>query len=86
MPLGDRTGPLGLGPRTRRGLGYCVGYGFRYGFGRGFGWGGRFVPYYGYPFGYSPSDEKAILTEELKALENELNAIKSRLAELEKEG
>jgi hypothetical protein len=27
MPLGDRTGPLGLGPRTGRGLGYCAGYG-----------------------------------------------------------
>ena len=26
MPGGDRTGPLGLGPRTGRGLGYCSGY------------------------------------------------------------
>lgn len=25
MPLGDRTGPQGLGPRTGRGLGYCSG-------------------------------------------------------------
>ncbi|KUK37400.1 MAG: Uncharacterized protein XD67_1303, partial [Thermodesulfobacterium commune] len=25
MPWGDRTGPLGLGPRTGRGLGYCSG-------------------------------------------------------------
>lgn len=26
MPYGDGTGPLGLGPRTGRGLGYCSGY------------------------------------------------------------
>jgi len=26
MPGGDRTGPLGSGPRTGRGAGYCVGY------------------------------------------------------------
>jgi len=26
MPYGDRTGPLGLGPMTGRGAGYCAGY------------------------------------------------------------
>ena len=26
MPFGDRTGPLGLGPRTGRGAGYCSGF------------------------------------------------------------
>ncbi len=56
MPGGDRTGPLGYGPGTGRGAGYCVGNdapgfvsegGFRgraAGFGRGFwrrGGGGR---------------------------------------------
>jgi len=52
MPLGDRTGPAGLGPMTGRGAGYCVGYsvpgymnpvpgrGF-FGRGRGRGWFGR---------------------------------------------
>jgi hypothetical protein len=46
MPLGDRTGPLGQGPRTGRGLGFCSGYdspgytkGFGGGMGRGFGFG-----------------------------------------------
>jgi hypothetical protein len=29
MPSGDGTGPLGLGPRTGRGLGYCGGFGMR---------------------------------------------------------
>ena len=52
MPGGDRTGPVGRGPMSGRGLGYCAGYnspgftkgvprGRGYGFGRGFGrgWG-----------------------------------------------
>ncbi len=52
MPGGDRTGPLGLGPRTGRALGYCAGYdspGFTRGiprggagFGYGRGWGRGF--------------------------------------------
>ncbi|HDI60774.1 MAG TPA: hypothetical protein ENF48_10575 [Desulfobacteraceae bacterium] len=44
MPGGDRTGPLGQGSRTGRGLGYCTGNpapGFAAGFG-GWGRGGRF--------------------------------------------
>lgn len=50
MPGGDRTGPLGAGPMTGRGAGYCAGYpmpGFvnpmaRYGFSmRGSRGGGR---------------------------------------------
>ncbi|MDI3543476.1 MAG: hypothetical protein PWP57_1081 [Candidatus Atribacteria bacterium] len=50
MPGGDRTGPLGLGPMTGRGAGYCAGFsapGYanpipdrgRIGFGRGWGRG-----------------------------------------------
>lgn len=27
MPGGDRTGPMGMGPMTGRGLGYCAGFG-----------------------------------------------------------
>ena len=27
MPGGDRTGPMGLGPMTGRGAGFCAGYG-----------------------------------------------------------
>lgn len=50
MPLGDRTGPLGLGPMTGRAAGYCAGYpvpGYlnpipgRGWFGWGRGWFGR---------------------------------------------
>lgn len=47
MPFGDGTGPLGYGPRTGRGLGFCSGYrvpgslnpvGSYWGYGRGFGY------------------------------------------------
>jgi Family of unknown function (DUF5320) len=50
MPRGDRTGPMGMGPLTGRGAGFCAGsrgplFGrfFRGGYGRGaaFGGGGR---------------------------------------------
>jgi hypothetical protein len=56
MPFGDRTGPLGFGPRTGRAMGYCAGFPrpgsmnsvpgqgwFGFGRGRGRGWfgGGR---------------------------------------------
>lgn len=59
MPGGDRTGPLGLGPRTGRAAGYCSGYRvpgyannrfgrfFGFGRGRGFGWGRGFGMGYG---------------------------------------
>jgi hypothetical protein len=66
MPLGDRTGPAGMGPMTGRGAGYCAGYsvpgymnpgfgrggGFGRGWGRGFGW--RRAGYaYGANYGYA---------------------------------
>ena len=47
MPRGDGTGPMGMGPRTGRGAGFCAGYGvpgcatpmFGYGMGLGLGFG-----------------------------------------------
>ena len=47
MPFGDGTGPMGMGPMTGRGAGYCAGYGapgylnpaFGRGWWRGGGWG-----------------------------------------------
>lgn len=44
MPLGDRTGPTGMGPGTGRAIGYCQGFdspGYNRGPGRGMGRGGR---------------------------------------------
>ena len=57
MPGGDRTGPVGLGPQTGRGAGYCTGNpvpgyanpgwgGFGGGFGRGGGRGHRHRNWY----------------------------------------
>ena len=50
MPGGDRTGPMGMGPMTGRGAGFCAGFavpgllnrafGGFFGRGRGGGWGG----------------------------------------------
>jgi hypothetical protein len=84
MPQGDRTGPLGQGPMTGRGLGYCGrGFGFRNGFGRGFrngfgrGFGNGFQP-----IQLTESEEKKVLQEELEELENERQEIQKRLKEI----
>jgi len=42
MPGGDRTGPMGMGPRPGRGAGYCAGAGAPGSASRGFGAGGAF--------------------------------------------
>jgi len=85
MPRFDGTGPMGLGPGTGWGLGPCgAGRAWRRGYGRGFGW----RRYWGYPYGAYPfqpptkEEEKKILEENLADLEEELKAIKARLAEL----
>jgi hypothetical protein len=57
MPFGDGTGPMGLGPMTGRGGGFCAGFGMpgfanpmpRRGWGRGWGGFGWRMPY-GYPY------------------------------------
>jgi hypothetical protein len=60
MPWGDRTGPMGLGPMTGRGTGYCVGYpvpGYANpwvpGWGRGRGWWGKGRGFWGRGWGFS---------------------------------
>jgi len=73
MPRLDQTGPLGYGPRTGRGMGPCgAGMGWGKGFGRGFGWR-RF---------WTQKEEKEMLADEAQSLEQELKAIKERLAQL----
>ncbi|HHE64612.1 MAG TPA: hypothetical protein ENL09_01150 [Bacteroidetes bacterium] len=82
MPFGDRTGPLGLGPMTGRGLGICGrlrGYGRGYGFRRGFGFRA------GYPQVLSKEEEKRLLEEELRLVNQEKAEIERRLNELNKE-
>ncbi len=94
MPFGDGTGPLGQGPMTGRGLGYCGGYGapgrFR-GYGRGFGMGRGFGRGMGRGFGFRWFDapmsynEKTALLNRVKFLEEELKYAKDRLKEIEQE-
>ena len=128
MPAGDGTGPMGMGPMTGRGAGYCAGYeapgyanpwprmGMGWGRGRGGGWGrGRgwrrgyhatgmpfwarhgygYAPPVGYgtPAGYAPygapptkEEEIAAMRTQAEWLKDNLEAITSRIEELEQEG
>lgn len=98
MPGGDRTGPLGLGARTGRGVGYCAGFGgpgfsagrgWGRGFGRGFGgrWAGAFYPPYNAPTPYYPpssADERDYIEREIKALREQTTSLEKKLDELKK--
>jgi hypothetical protein len=89
MPGYNGTGPLGAG--RRRGSGRSMARG-AYGFGRGaYGrprWGWRAFGYGpfgpgGPGFGAAPQDEAQALKEEQAYLQNELDNIQKRIAELE---
>ncbi len=74
MPRFDGTGPLGYGPRTGRGMGFCGGgMGWGRGYGRGIGWRNF----------YTRKEESEMLKDEQAALEEELKAVKERLAEID---
>ena len=55
MPGGNGTGPMGMGPMTGRGAGYCAGYGMPgfanaprgWGYGMDYGWGRGFGRVFG---------------------------------------
>jgi hypothetical protein len=98
MPGGDRTGPLGQGPGTGRGLGYCRGYDRpafgnsasrfrgRYDFvrrGAGRGWRNRFYAS-GVPgrVSLTPEQETADLKAQAEWLKDQLDAIQKRIEEL----
>ncbi len=99
MPGGDRSGPLGTGPRTRRGMGYCGGYnqpgltnpapGFRSGFGfggagMGRGWRHHFYAT-GIPGWVTPTLEQETANLKVQAdwLKGQLDAIQKRIEEIE---
>ncbi|MDD5018411.1 MAG: DUF5320 domain-containing protein [Eubacteriales bacterium] len=100
MPRGDGTGPMGMGPMTGRGAGYCTGYaapGFANGgFGMGRGRGFRRMYHmtgqpgfirYGYPAGagtYDTVDEKQVLENEAAYLKKQLAQVRERLDGLDK--
>jgi len=95
MPGGDQTGPMGMGPRTGRGLGYCSSYdapgfanpasgsgmGWRRGWGGGFGWRHRF-----FATGRARWDYYAPPTQEenLQALKAESEWLKGQLDAINK--
>ncbi len=98
MPGRDHTGPLGAGPRTGRGMGYC-GYsdrgayaslapgtrdGFGFGcWGMGHGWRHRFYAT-GVP-GWAtatPEQETVDLNAQLNWLKGQLEVIEKRIEEL----
>ncbi|MDD4937874.1 MAG: DUF5320 domain-containing protein [Candidatus Shapirobacteria bacterium] len=68
MPNRDKTGPMGQGPSTGRGLGLCGGVRKGFGCGRGFGRG----------LGFS----KQSLVDYRKALEEELEDVKNQESNL----
>ncbi len=76
MPNQDRTGPLGQGPLTGRGLGPCGrGLARGKGFGRGFGF--RAIQPQ-----ITEAQEKQILKQELEAIKAEQTEIQKRLKEI----
>jgi hypothetical protein len=95
MPRGDRTGPLGQGPMTGRGMGYCAGYDIPGFLNRPSGWGGfgrgwrhRYHatgipgPMAGrFPFYGHPAMRPV---DELKALEEEAAFLERSLGEVKK--
>ncbi len=75
MPRGNRTGPMGQGPITGRGAGFCAGYalpgyannaapgcGGRFGAGNRFG-NGRGMGFRGRGFGFQAAQNVALATE-----------------------
>ena len=99
MPFGDGTGPMGFGPMTGRGAGFCAGFG-RPGFanpvrGRGFGFGRRML--YGYPYaggygvatpymgyGYGYPGGAIPKEEEIRTLEDQARAMEDDLNAIRK--
>ena len=102
MPAGDRTGPLGQGPRTGRASGFCSGYNtpgnvtsFGGGMGRGRGFdqnwnpGNSFAGFHqGFPWGptMTKEDEIRLLKSQSEYLKHSQKEIEKRLNELESKG
>ena len=89
MPGQDRTGPLGQGPLTGRGLGPCgrgMGRGLGIGRGRGFGWRARTMQIMPIqqPAVITEKQEKEFLEQELTVLKEEMKDIEERIKEIKK--
>ncbi|MCK5073640.1 MAG: DUF5320 domain-containing protein [Bacteriovoracaceae bacterium] len=83
MPGRNGTGPMGAGPRTGGGFGYCTGDGRR-SFGRGRGGGGRGFGQRSWAQQPAIEDEKTFLKNEIKSLEEQLLEVKNELENIDK--
>lgn len=93
MPRRNGMGPMGIGPMTGRGMGYCrreysgnMGYGYGLGHGRRMGCG--YGPGYGRGMGayaLSPEEEKAMLEEERDYLKSRLDEVDRVLEDFKEE-
>ena len=83
MPRGDGTGPLGSGPITGRGMGFCA-----VKLPAGGGPPSGFAGVAGWPVGKELSRERKIglLQEEAEAIQEELRRISTRVGEIERQG
>jgi hypothetical protein len=86
MPGGDGTGPFGAGGRwnCRRGFGIGLGFGRRYGRGYGRGYPASVQTRF-QTAGASGGDEAGELRAYADELSAELDGVKKRIAELEKD-
>lgn len=98
MPAGNGTGPMGMGPMTGRGAGFCSGAGTPgYANGGGFGYGGGYGGGFGRrnrffataprgrfvrPMAMDPINEKQALQNQADALQAQLENIKKRLEDI----
>jgi hypothetical protein len=98
MPRGDGTGPMGMGPLTGRGAGFCAGFaapgymnltpGYGIGFGRGRGFRRMFY-LTGMPgwarYGYPVYDgANAPATDEKEILSNQAEFLENQLQQVKK--
>ena len=98
MPLGDGTGPAGMGPMTGRAAGYCAGYNMPgymnpYGGRSGGGFGQGRGRWWGYPYAsnfrgmqYSPFPYAAPYSteQEKEALQNQAKILEDQISEIRK--
>ena len=99
MPYRDGTGPIGQGPLTGGGRGYCAGFanlersrihlGFRRGYGRGsgrgLGWGYGYRADFVQPPTMSKEQELELLKNQAASIQGTLQNIENRISELEKQ-
>lgn len=86
MPKFDKTGPMGMGPKTGRGMGPCGGgAGDGSGLGRGRGFGRTMCGWFYRQYQAMPeSEKKEVLKSEIEDLKQELEMAQGELKELEK--